>query len=129
MDNPAGARQRDRHRHADGSRAARPVPSDTPGAATGGAIRTIHVTLLAVTQYLRNLGYDAIASANDSALQSAAGDQGRAGRIRPARPADHTGIRAARLGKIFTDLPLTRDAARFRRRVLRDLPGLFRRRR
>lgn len=46
----------------------RTVPSALPGAATGLGYSHDTMTLLALTQYLRNLGYQAIASANDSAL-------------------------------------------------------------
>lgn len=89
------------------------VPSALSGAATGWGYSHDTMTLLAVTQYLRNLGYDAIASANDSALavplaiKAGLGEYGRLGLL----ITPEFGPRV-RLGKIFTDLPLTRDAPR-----------------
>jgi reductive dehalogenase len=71
------------------------------------------MTLLALCQYIRNLGYDAIASANDSALavpmaiQAGLGEYGRLGLLITPR----FGPRV-RLGKIFTSLPMAHDAPR-----------------
>jgi epoxyqueuosine reductase len=71
------------------------------------------MTLLALTQYIRNLGYDAVASANDSALavplaiKAGLGEYGRLGLL----ITPEFGPRV-RLGKIFTDLPLAHDAPR-----------------
>ncbi|UCE30742.1 MAG: 4Fe-4S dicluster domain-containing protein [Burkholderiales bacterium] len=89
------------------------VPSALSGTATGLGYSHDAMTLLSVTQYLRNLGYDAIASANDSALavplaiQAGLGEYGRLGLLIHPR----FGPRL-RLGKIFTDLPLAHDAPR-----------------
>ncbi len=86
------------------------VPSALSGAATGLGYSQDTMTLLSVTQYLRNLGYEAIASANDSALavplavKAGLGEYGRLGLLITKR----FGPRV-RLGKIFTDLPLTHD--------------------
>ncbi len=44
------------------------VPSALSGTATGLGYSQDTMTLLSLTQYIRNLGYQAIASANDSAL-------------------------------------------------------------
>lgn len=87
------------------------VPSALSGAATGWGYSQDTTTLLALTQYIRNLGYDATASANDSALavpmaiQAGLGEYGRLGLLitREFGP-------RVRLGKIFTDLPLAPDA-------------------
>ncbi len=89
------------------------VPSALSGAATGWGYSQDTVTLLALTQYLRNLGYQAIASANDSALaipmaiQAGLGEYGRLGLLitREFGP-------RVRLGKIFTDLPMAPDSPR-----------------
>ena len=89
------------------------VPSALSGAATGWGYSYDTMTLLAVTQYLRNLGYEAIASANDSALavplaiKAGLGEYGRLGLL----ITPDFGPRV-RLGKIFTDLPLVHDAPR-----------------
>lgn len=89
------------------------VPSALSGAATGWGYSQDTMTLLAVTQYLRNLGYGAIASANDSALavplaiKAGLGEYGRLGLL----ITPDFGPRV-RLGKIFTDLPLAQDAPR-----------------
>lgn len=86
------------------------VPSALSGAATGWGYSQDTMTLLALTQYIRNLGYDAIASANDSALavpmaiQAGLGEYGRLGLLITPQ----FGPRV-RLGKIFTDLPLAHD--------------------
>lgn len=87
------------------------VPSALSGTATGLGYSHDTMTLLSVTQYIRNLGYEAIASANDSALavplaiQAGLGEYGRLGLLITRR----FGPRI-RLGKIFTDLPLAHDA-------------------
>lgn len=87
------------------------VPSALSGAATGLGYSHDTMTLLSVTQYLRNLGYEAIASANDSALavplaiKAGLGEYGRLGLLITRR----FGPRV-RLGKIFTNLPLAHDA-------------------
>lgn len=87
------------------------VPSALSGAATGWGYSHDAMTLLALTQYIRNLGYHAVASANDSALavpmaiQAGLGEYGRLGLLITPK----FGPRV-RLGKIFTDLPLAHDA-------------------
>lgn len=89
------------------------VPSALSGAATGLGYSHDAMTLLSVAQYLRNLGYQAVPSANDSALaiplaiKAGLGEYGRLGLL--INP--HYGPRL-RLGKIFTDLPLAHDAPR-----------------
>lgn len=83
------------------------VPSALSGAATGMGYSNDAVTLLTITQYIRNLGYRAYATMNDSALaiplavQAGFGEVGRhslliTGEFGPR----------LRLGKIFTDMPL-----------------------
>jgi epoxyqueuosine reductase len=87
------------------------VPSALSGAATGWGYSHDTMTLLALTQYIRNLGYRAVASANDSALavplaiQAGLGEYGRLGLL----ITPDFGPRV-RLGKIFTELPLAHDA-------------------
>ncbi|MFN8580062.1 MAG: reductive dehalogenase domain-containing protein [Gemmatimonadaceae bacterium] len=89
------------------------VPSALSGAATGLGYSHDVMTLLSVTQYIRNLGYQAIASANDSslavplAIKAGLGEYGRLGLLISPR----FGPRL-RLGKIFTDLPLAHDVPR-----------------
>ncbi|MEZ5739742.1 MAG: reductive dehalogenase domain-containing protein [Burkholderiaceae bacterium] len=89
------------------------VPSALSGAATGLGYSHDTMTLLALCQYIRNLGYEAIASANDSALavpmaiQAGLGEYGRLGLLITPR----FGPRV-RLGKIFTNLPMAHDAPR-----------------
>jgi len=86
------------------------VPSALSGAATGLGYSQDTLVLLALTQYIRNLGYQAVASMNDSALaipmaiQAGLGEYGRHGLL----ITKEFGPRV-RLGKIFTDLPLSHD--------------------
>jgi reductive dehalogenase len=87
------------------------VPSALSGTATGLGYSRDTVVLLALTQYIRNLGYNAVASLNDTALaiplaiQAGLGEYGRHGLL----ITQEFGPRV-RLGKIFTDLPLAHDA-------------------
>lgn len=86
------------------------VPSALSGTATGLGYTNDSVVLLTLTQYIRNLGYRAIASMNDSALaiplavQAGFGEVGRHSLL----ITEEFGPRL-RLGKIFTDMPLTID--------------------
>jgi len=86
------------------------VPSALSGAATGLGYSLDTVVLLTLTQYIRNLGYRAVASMNDSALaiplalNAGLGEYGRNGLL----ITKEYGPRV-RLGKIFTDLPLAHD--------------------
>jgi epoxyqueuosine reductase len=87
------------------------VPSALSGAATGLGYSLDTLALLTLTQYIRNLGYQAVASLNDTALaiplaiQAGLGEYGRHGLL----ITKEFGPRV-RLGKIFTDLPLAHDA-------------------
>ena len=87
------------------------VPSALSGAATGLGYSLDTLVLLTLTQYIRNLGYQAVASMNDTALaiplaiQAGLGEYGRHGLL----ITKEFGPRV-RLGKIFTDLPLAHDA-------------------
>ncbi|MEZ4457733.1 MAG: reductive dehalogenase [Gemmatimonadales bacterium] len=89
------------------------VPSALAGAATGLAYSRDAGTLIALAQYLRNLGYRAEASMNDSALaipvalQAGLGEYGRNGLL----ITPEFGPRV-RIGKVFTDAPLVADAPR-----------------
>lgn len=86
------------------------VPSALSGSATGMGYTHDTVVLLTLTQYIRNLGYRAIASMNDSALpiplavQAGLGEVGRHSLL----ITEEYGPRL-RLGKIFTDMPLVID--------------------
>ena len=83
------------------------VPSALSGSATGMGYTHDTVVLLTLTQYIRNLGYRAVASMNDSALaiplavQAGFGEVGRHSLL----ITEEYGPRL-RLGKIFTDMPL-----------------------
>lgn len=91
----------------------RTVPSALAGAATGLAYSRDATTLIALAQYIRNLGYRAEASMNDTALaiplaiQAGLGEYGRNGLL----ITPEFGPRL-RLGKVFTDLPLVPDRPR-----------------
>lgn len=86
------------------------VPSALSGAATGQGYSKDIIALLSITQYIRNLGYRAVASLNDTALsiplaiQAGLGQYGRHGLL----ITPEYGPRV-RIAKIFTDLPLTPD--------------------
>ncbi len=89
----------------------RTVPSALSGAATGLGYSYDAMVVLSVAQYIRNLGYNAVASLNDSALaiplaiQAGLGEYGRNGLL--ITPEFGPRIR---LGKVFTDMPLSHDA-------------------
>ncbi len=88
----------------------RTAPSALSGAATGVAYSRDTTVLLAIAQYITNLGYRAVATMNDSALaipfaiRAGLGEYGRHGLLitREFGP-------RVRLGKIFTDMPLAHD--------------------
>ena len=88
----------------------RTAPSALSGAATGAAYSRDTVMLLALAQYIINLGYRAVASMNDSglaiplAIQAGLGEYGRHGLL----ITPEFGPRV-RLGKVFTDMPLAHD--------------------
>ncbi len=88
----------------------RTVPSALSGAATGLGYSHDALVVLSITQYIRNLGYNAIASMNDSALaiplaiKAGLGEYGRNGLL----ITKEFGPRI-RLGKVFTNLPLAHD--------------------
>ncbi|HEX9652752.1 MAG TPA: reductive dehalogenase [bacterium] len=85
-------------------------PSALSGAASGIGYSRQTLTLLSLAQYIRNLGYGAIASMNDTALTiplaiaAGLGEYSRMGLL----ITKEFGPRV-RLGKIFTNLPLTPD--------------------
>ncbi|MEZ4711058.1 MAG: reductive dehalogenase [Caldilineaceae bacterium] len=88
----------------------RTVPSALSGAATGLGYSHDALVVLSIAQYIRNLGYNAIASMNDTALaiplaiKAGLGEYGRLGLL----ITKEFGPRV-RLGKIFTDMPLAHD--------------------
>ncbi len=91
----------------------RTVPSALSGTATGIGYSKDTMVLLALAQYIVNLGYVAVPSMNDTALaipyaiQAGLGEYGRHGLL----ITEDFGPRV-RLGKIFTDLPLAHDRPR-----------------
>ncbi len=88
----------------------RTVPSALSGAATGLGYSHDALVVLSIAQYIRNLGYNAVASMNDTALaiplaiKAGLGEYGRNGLLITPK----FGPRI-RLGKIFTELPLAPD--------------------
>jgi len=88
----------------------RTVPSALSGAATGLGYSQDAMVVLSIAQYIRNLGYGAVASMNDTslaiptAIQAGLGEYGRNGLL----ITQDFGPRV-RLGKIFTNLPMTPD--------------------
>lgn len=86
------------------------VPSALSGTATGIGYSYDTLVLLGLTQYVINLGYRAVATMNDTALaipyalKAGLGEYGRHGLL----ITEEFGPRV-RIGKIFTDLPLTHD--------------------
>ncbi len=89
------------------------APSALAGTATGLGYSLDSVVLLTIAQYLRNLGYAAVPSMNDTALaipyalEAGLGEYARNGLL----ITPEFGPRL-RLGKVFTDLPLARDHPR-----------------
>jgi epoxyqueuosine reductase QueG len=86
------------------------VPSALAATATGMGYTKDAVTLMSLAQYIRNLGYEAHASMNDTglniplAVQAGLGEYGRHGLL----ITKEYGPRV-RIGKIFTDMPLEPD--------------------
>lgn len=86
------------------------APSALAGAATGLGYSQDAAVLLGLAQYIRNLGYEAIPSMNDTALAiplaiaAGLGEYGRHGLV----ITPEYGPRL-RFGKIFTDMPLASD--------------------
>ncbi len=89
------------------------VPSALSGTATGVGYSSDTVVLLAIAQYILNMGYAAVPTMNDTALaiplaiKAGLGEYGRHGLLitREFGP-------RVRLGKIFTDMPLAHDRPR-----------------
>ena len=86
------------------------APSALSGTATGLGYSQDAAVLLGIAQYIRNLGYEAVPSMNDTALaiplaiEAGLGEYGRHGMV--ITPELGTRLR---FGKIFTDLPLAHD--------------------
>lgn len=87
------------------------VPSALSGAATGLGYSHDALVVLALAQFIRNLGYQAVASMNDSslaipmAIQAGLGEYGRHGLLITPEYGPAVG-----LGKVFTDMPLNTDS-------------------
>ena len=83
------------------------VPSALSGAATGLGYTFDGVAIITLAQYIRNMGYRAYATLNDSALciplalQAGLGEVGRHGMLINEKYGPRF-----RIGKIFTDMPL-----------------------
>lgn len=86
------------------------VPSALSGSATGLGYSHDALTVISLTQYIRNLGYEAIGSMNDTslaipyAIQAGLGEYGRNGLLITKKYGPRV-----RLGKIYTNLPLSHD--------------------
>ena len=86
------------------------APSALSGAAVGLGYSQDALVLLAIAQYIRNLGYDAVPTMNDTALaipyaiKAGMGEYGRHGLVITPEYGPNV-----RFGKIFTDLPLEHD--------------------
>jgi len=86
------------------------APSALSGAATGMGYSQDALVLLTLSQFIRNLGYRAVPSMNDSALaipyaiQAGLGEYGKHGLV--ITPEFGSSVR---FGKIFTDIPLLPD--------------------
>ncbi len=87
------------------------APSALAGAATGLGYSKDVIVLLSISQFIRNLGYQAVPTLNDTALaipyaiKAGMGEYGRHGLvITPEHGAN------VRFGKIFTDMPMAHDA-------------------
>ena len=86
------------------------VPSALSGTATGLGYSKDAMVVLSIAQYIRNLGYNAIASMNDTslsiplAIKAGLGEYARNGLLITKR----FGPRV-RIGKVYTDLPLAHD--------------------
>lgn len=89
------------------------VPSALSGTATGMGYSRDTLVLLALSQYIINLGYRAVPTMNDTALaiplaiKAGLGEYGRHGLL----ITPEFGPRV-RLGKIFTDFPMAHDRSR-----------------
>ena len=87
------------------------APSALSGSATGMGYSLDALVLLTISQFIRNLGYQAIPSMNDTALaipyavKAGLGEYGKHGLV--ITPEFGSSVR---FGKIFTNLPLTIDS-------------------
>ena len=86
------------------------MPSALGGTAAGFGYSKDGLTLMTIAQFIRNMGYQAVATLNDTAqcvpyaIQAGLGEYGRHGLV----ITKEYGPRL-RFGKIFTDMPLARD--------------------
>ncbi len=86
------------------------APSALAGAATGLGYSQDVIVLLSIAQYIRNLGYSAVPSMNDTALaipyaiKAGLGEYGRHGLV--ITPEHGSNVR---FGKIFTNMPVDID--------------------
>lgn len=86
------------------------APSALAGAATGLGYSHDVITLLLISQYIRNIGYEAVPTLNDTALaipyaiKAGLGEYGRHGLVITPEYGPNV-----RFGKIFTNMPLQAD--------------------
>ena len=86
------------------------APSALSGSSTGMGYSQDALVLLTISQFIRNLGYEAIPSMNDTAIaipyavKAGLGEYGKHGLV--ITPEFGTSVR---FGKIFTNLPLSHD--------------------
>ena len=88
----------------------RTVPSALSGSATGLGYSHDTLVVLSLSQYIRNLGYEAVGSMNDTslaipyAIKAGLGEYGRHGLLITPKYGPRV-----RLGKVYTNLPLSHD--------------------
>jgi reductive dehalogenase len=86
------------------------MPSALAGTAAGYGYSKDGLTLMSIAQFIRNMGYQAVASLNDTAqcvpyaIQAGLGEYGRHGLVITRQYGPRL-----RFGKIFTDMPLAHD--------------------
>ena len=86
------------------------MPSALAGTAAGFGYSKDGLTLMTIAQFIRNMGYQAVATLNDTAqcvpyaIQAGLGQYGRHGLVITKQYGPRL-----RFGKIFTDMPLARD--------------------
>ena len=105
----------------------RTAPSALSGAATGATYSRDTIVLLAIAQYITNLGYRAVASMNDSALVIPLAIKAGLGEYGPPRPPHNARVRAAGTDRqgLHRHAPRARPARPIRRQGgVRHLPRM-----
>ena len=107
----------------------RTAPSALAGTATGLGYSLDSVVLLTIAQYVRNLGYEAVPSMNDTRARDPVRARGRARRVRTPRSADHARVRSPASARqdLHRSAAGTRPAEVVRSRtILRRVPPMYR---